>query len=152
MFKDGADMVGVLKGIADELETLRRPEGAPADSRCIEAYMQALVDSGQLVDDNGEKLKDLNGMDLPRSRTRRGSDRRRPDIKELLEHDYRKQRKDGAMASRTRSRIPPVKSASMPTPGLGHGSAKPHYAETTTAAVRCSTRRCDGSRSQAGAG
>jgi hypothetical protein len=62
--EQGANMEGVLRGMADELSTLFNDAKATGAElpETLRPWMQRLVDAGLLVDDAGRKLEDLNGV------------------------------------------------------------------------------------------
>jgi len=65
MFSDaGAEMDGVLRGMADELSDLYNDakRHGIALPETLRPYMQRLVDLGLLIDDDGQKIIDLNGI------------------------------------------------------------------------------------------
>jgi len=60
----GADLDGVLRGMSDELSNVYQTAAKTgvALPSTLKPYMQKLVDMGLLVDENGNKIKDLDGI------------------------------------------------------------------------------------------
>jgi hypothetical protein len=60
--EEGADMSGVLKGMADELSTIYSDakKSGVALPDTLKPYMAKLIEMGLLVDENGKKVEDLN--------------------------------------------------------------------------------------------
>lgn len=64
--RGGADVSGVIAGMSDELQTFvddSRKAGTKVPEN-MRPMLQAMVDNGLLLDDNGEKLKDLSGINF----------------------------------------------------------------------------------------
>lgn len=65
MFADaGADMSGVIHGMSDELSALYldAKKNGVALPESLKPYMEKLVEMGELVDENGDKVGDLNAV------------------------------------------------------------------------------------------
>jgi hypothetical protein len=60
----GADMPGVLEGMSDELSTLYQEakKNGVALPDTLKPYMDKLIEMGLLVDENGDKVQDLNDV------------------------------------------------------------------------------------------
>ena len=64
LIDSGADLTAVVEGAADELNALYKDakDNGVALPETLRPYMQKLIDLGLLVDDDGEKIEDLNGI------------------------------------------------------------------------------------------
>jgi TP901 family phage tail tape measure protein len=132
MFSDaGADMDAVLKGMSDELSTLYQnaKKNGVSLPETLRPWMERLAAAGLLVDENGQKITDLNGIVFdPEVKDQPLIDIKNVllDIKKLLEHDLPEAANtaaDGINAAFGRIRPPNIPSSGTavprpkPTPG-----------------------------------
>lgn len=64
--RGGADVNGVIAGMSDELQAFvdeSRKMGTKVPEN-MRPMLQAMIDNGQLLDENGEKMKDLSGINF----------------------------------------------------------------------------------------
>jgi hypothetical protein len=103
MFADaGADIPAVLSGMSDELSTLYQQAAAAgvALPESLQPYMEQLVRMGLLVDENGDKVQDLNAVafkDIPDESLKAVVDILK-EIKDLLADQLPKAADEGAKA------------------------------------------------------